>query len=226
MEKTKYREKLVNYRQKIAELASNITDEQWNSISNCSAWTVGELLQHVRLMDTFPSKVPLKSLVKRGKKYFQPLRLTFNQWYELESGKGQKYSVAELDKPAGNFFDAVPLLRSLRLVETVIHLVDLQLSLGGDYQELKIDDETAWECAKFVVFSAGIKVRKVAKLTISADKFGFYTPRFVFAKGNWVVVEGKPLELALHLSGRRSEGVSFTGDHASINAVNKIDLSF
>ena len=213
-EKKSFKTCIVNERNFLISVVRELSENEWNKESLCAGWSVGEVVNHVMLLDRLPISLGWKSIPKLILELFFERRLITSSminWQKRMTSLGVDDAVKRLSKkrkPVRSIFGITGI--KFNIIEEVIHTEDIIRPLGIN-RTVNHDNYILWECVKLLSSFQNKKLKHLKNIeVIFNDEYnmtlskGFYGKKINKNLNSDSKIIGKPIELLLFFSGRPS----------------------
>lgn len=220
-EKNSFKTCIDNERNFLISVVRGLSKNEWNKESLCDGWSVGEVVNHIMLLDRLPISSGWKSIPKLIFELFFERRLITSSminWQKRMTSLGIDDAVKRLSKkrnPVRSMFGITGM--KFNLIEEVIHTEDIIRPLGLN-RTVNHDNYILWECVKLLSSFQNKKLKHLKNIKIIFnDEYnmtlsrGFYGKKINKISNSDSKIIGTPIELLLFFSGRPSN-VKITND--------------
>ncbi len=204
-----------NERNFLISIVKKLSKDEWNKESLCADWSVGEVVNHIMLLDRLPISLGWKSIPKLIFELLFERRLittSMINWQKEMTSLGIDDAVERLSKkrnPVRSKFGVLGM--KFNIIEDVIHTEDIIRPLRVDRTVIH-DNFVLWECVKLLSSFQNKKLEKIEKIDIIFnDEYsmtltkGFYGKKINKSLNSETKIIGEPIELLLFFSGRPSK---------------------
>ena len=204
-----------NERNFLISIVKKLSKDEWNKESLCADWSVGEVVNHIMLLDRLPISLGWKSIPKLIFELLFERRLittSMINWQKEMTSLGIDDAVERLSKkrnPVRSKFGVLGM--KFNIIEDVIHTEDIIRPLRVDRTVIR-DNFVLWECVKLLSSFQNKKLEKIEKIDIIFnDEYsmtltkGFYGKKINKSLNSETKIIGEPIELLLFFSGRPSK---------------------
>ena len=220
-EKNSFKTCIDNERNFLISVVRRLSKNEWNKESLCDGWSVGEVVNHIMLLDRLPISLGWKSIPKLIFELFFERRLITSSminWQKRMTSLGIDDAVMRLSKkrnPVRSMFGITGM--KFNLIEEVIHTEDIIRPLGLN-RTVNHDNYILWECVKLLSSFQNKKLKHLKNIKIIFnDEYNmtlskaFYGKKINKISNSDSKIIGTPIELLLFFSGRPSN-VKITND--------------
>ncbi len=220
-EKNSFKTCIDNERNFLISVVRRLSKNEWNKESLCGGWSVGEVVNHIMLLDRLPISLGWRSIPKLIFELFFERRLITSSminWQKRMTSLGIDDAVMRLSKkrnPVRSMFGITGM--KFNLIEEVIHTEDIIRPLGLN-RTVNHDNYILWECVKLLSSFQNKKLKHLKNIKIIFnDEYnmtlsrGFYGKKINKISNSDSKIIGTPIELLLFFSGRPSN-VKITND--------------
>ena len=220
-EKNSFKTCIDNERNFLISVVRKLSKNEWNKESLCGGWSVGEVVNHIMLLDRLPISLGWRSIPKLIFELFFERRLITSSminWQKRMTSLGIDDAVMRLSKkrnPVRSMFGITGM--KFNLIEEVIHTEDIIRPLGLN-RTVNHDNYILWECVKLLSSFQNKKLKHLKNIKIIFnDEYnmtlsrGFYGKKINKISNCDSKIIGTPIELLLFFSGRPSN-VKITND--------------
>ena len=204
-----------NERNFLISIVKKLSKDEWNKESLCADWSVGEVVNHIMLLDRLPISLGWKSIPKLIFELLFERRLittSMINWQKKMTSLGIDDAVKRLSKkrnPVRSKFGALGM--KFNIIEDVIHTEDIIRPLRVDRTVIH-DNLVLWECVKLLSSFQNKKLENIENIDIIFnDEYsmtltkGFYGKKINKSLNSETKIIGEPIELLLFFSGRPSK---------------------
>ena len=161
-----------NERNFLISIVKKLSKDEWNKESLCADWSVGEVVNHIMLLDRLPISLGWKSIPKLIFELLFERRLittSMINWQKEMTSLGIDDAVERLSKkrnPVRSKFGVLGM--KFNIIEDVIHTEDIIRPLRVDRTVIH-DNFVLWECVKLLSSFQNKKLEKIEKIDINTQ---------------------------------------------------------
>ena len=214
-DKKKFKMCINDERNYLISVVKNLTQDEWEKESLCAGWSIGEVVNHVMLLDTLPISLGWKSIPKLIFELIFERRLITSSmvnWQKKMTFLGIDDAVKRLSKKSNHVRARFGLLGiKFNIIEEIIHTEDIIRPLKLS-RTVKHDNYILWECVKTLSSFKNKKIKTLNKVDIIFnDKYSMtitkstYGKKFNKISNSDTKIIGEPIELLLFFAGRPSK---------------------
>ena len=221
-DKKKFKMCIDNERNFLISLVKGLSEDEWNNESLCADWSVGEVVNHLMLLDRLPISLGWKSIPKLIFELFFERRLittSMINWQKEMTSLGIDDAIKRLTKkrnPVRSKFGVLGM--KFNLIEDIIHTEDIIRPLELN-RTVTHDNFILWECVKLLSSFQNKKLKNLENIdVIFNDEYNMTLTKGLYGKkinkilNSETKIIGEPIELLLFFSGRPSN-VKITNDN-------------
>lgn len=214
-DKKKFKMCMNDERNFLISVVKNLSQDDWEKESLCTGWSVGEVVNHVMLLDTLPISLGWKSIPKLIFELIFERRLITSSminWQKEMTFLGIDNAVKRLSKKRNPVRARFGLLGiKFNIIEEIIHTEDIIRPLKLN-RTLKHDNYILWECVKTLSSFQNKKINTLNNIdVIFNDEYSMTLTKSTYGKkinkisNSDIKIIGKPIELLLFFAGRPSK---------------------
>ena len=213
-DKKKFKMCINDERNYLISVVKNLTQDEWEKESLCAGWSVGEVVNHIMLLDRSPISLGWKSVPKLIFELIFERRIITSsmiKWQKEMTLLGIDNAVKRLSQKRNPVRARFGLLgMKFNIIEEIIHTEDIIRPIKLN-RNIKHDNYILWECVKTLSSFQNKKISTLNNIDIIFnDEYSMTLNKSIYGKkitkisNSDTKIIGKPIELLLFFAGRPS----------------------